>query len=118
MKQILAFFDNIFANFGQPQFAHVNGFKFDIKPQVQEDEKLKNIMFKKGGSTVVEKPVYVPPPAAPTPASAATQQDAMTPEEEAKKKLEAQKAGAKSLQIPVTGGAATTGSVGTGTGGQ
>jgi hypothetical protein len=115
MKQILAFFDNIFANFGQPQFAHVNGFKFDIKPQVQEDEKLKNIMFKKGGTTVVEKPTYTPPPPAPAPASAATQEAAMTPEEEAKRKLEAQKAGAKSLQIPVTGATAGTAQVGTGT---
>ena len=68
----------------------------------------------KGGGGVVEKPVYVPPPAAPAMTEAATQEDAVTPEEEERRMREAQKQGAKSLQIPVTGGGAT-GTVGTGT---
>ena len=63
-----------------------------------------------GGS----QPVYVPQPAPATPAApvipapapvteALTQDTAATPEEEAKKLKEANKAGAKSLQIPLTG---------------
>ena len=62
---------------------------------------------KGGGST----PVYIPQPApaavttpAPAPVTEAVTQDtAATPEEEAKKLKEANKSGAKSLQIPLTG---------------
>jgi len=68
----------------------------------------------KGGG-VVEKPVFVPPPAAPAVTEAATQEAAVTPEEEMKRKREAVKQGTKSLQIPMTGGEAADGSVGTGT---
>ena len=62
-----------------------------------------------GGKT---KNIYMPAPAAtaapvtPAPApvtEAVTQDTAATPEEEAKKLKEANKAGAKSLQIPLTG---------------
>lgn len=70
----------------------------------------------KGGSQVVEKPVYTPPPVAPQPIEAATQQDAVTPEEEMKRKKEALKSGTKSLQIPVSGAQAGTSQVGTGAG--
>lgn len=69
----------------------------------------------KGGSTVVEKPVYTPPPVAPATIEAATQEAAVTPEEEMRRKQEALKSGTKSLQIPVTDAGATTGTVGTGT---
>ena len=70
---------------------------------------------KGGGGGKIEK-IYIPAPAAaavaqpapvaPAPApvlEAATQDTAATPEEEAKKLKEANKAGAKSLQIPLTG---------------
>ena len=67
---------------------------------------------KGGGGGKTEK-IYMPAPAAtpvatPTPApapvtEAVTQDTAATPEEEAKKLKEANKAGAKSLQIPLTG---------------
>lgn len=66
----------------------------------------------KGGGVggMVEK-IYIPQPApaavttpAPAPVTEAVTQDtAATPEEEAKKLKEANKAGAKSLQIPLTG---------------
>lgn len=61
----------------------------------------------KGGSSKPQK-IYMPAPAvstpAPTPATEAVTQDtAATPEEEAKKLKEANKSGAKSLQIPLTG---------------
>ena len=64
----------------------------------------------KGGGGKTEK-IYMPAPAAtpvttpaPAPVSEAVTQDtAATPEEEAKKLKEANKAGAKSLQIPLTG---------------
>ena len=64
-----------------------------------------------GGQTV-----YVPQPAASTvmkapaaPATEAVTQDiAVTPEEEAKKLKEANKSGAKSLQIPLTGNTSTS----------
>ena len=46
-------------------------------------------------------PVYMPAPAPTT--EAVTQDIAATPEEEAKKLKEANKSGAKSLQIPLTG---------------
>lgn len=62
----------------------------------------------KGGGGA--QPVYIPQPAAavstPAPApvtEAVTQDTAATPEEEAKKLKEANKSGAKSLQIPLTG---------------
>ena len=61
----------------------------------------------KGGSGKTQK-IYMPAAAA-TPAPAApateavTQDVAATPEEEAKKLKEANKSGAKSLQIPLTG---------------
>ena len=56
-------------------------------------------------------PIYIPQPApaavstpAPAPVTEAVTQDtAATPEEEAKKLKEANKSGAKSLQIPLTG---------------
>lgn len=66
-----------------------------------------------GGKTkhiYMPSPVATPTPATPTPApapapvtEAVTQDTAATPEEEAKKLKEANKAGAKSLQIPLTG---------------
>ena len=67
----------------------------------------------KGGSSAPQK-IYMPAPAAvsapapvtpaPAPVSEAVTQDtAATPEEEAKKLKEANKSGAKSLQIPLTG---------------
>lgn len=75
---------------------------------------------KGGGGGGKPQVVYMPAPAAlstpvatPTPApapvkEAVTQDIAATPEEEAKKLKEANKSGAKSLQIPLTG--ATAGS--------
>ena len=68
----------------------------------------------KGGGSVVEKPVFVPPPVAPAVNEAATQEEAVTPEEEMKRKREAVKQGTKSLQIPMTGGGTPETSVGTG----
>jgi len=68
----------------------------------------------KGGAAPA--PVFVPPAVAPLAQEAATQESAVTPEEEAKRKKEALKTGAKSLQIPTGGGDTTgTGQVGTGT---
>ena len=70
---------------------------------------------KGGGGGPISKMVYVPQPAALAPAAtpvtpapapvteAVTQDTAATPEEEAKKLKEANKSGAKSLQIPLTG---------------
>jgi hypothetical protein len=75
---------------------------------------LVGVFSKKGGSTVVEKPVYTPPPAAPAVEEAAMQEEAITPEEEMKRKRDAMKQGTKSLQIPVTTGVESTGTVGTG----
>ena len=68
----------------------------------------------KGGGA--SQPIYIPQPApaavstpAPAPVlEAVTQDTAATPEEEAKKLKEANKSGAKSLQIPLTGTTATT----------
>lgn len=76
---------------------------------------IERLLNKKGGETVVEKPVYTPPPVAPQPIEAATQEDAVTPEEEMKRKREALRQGTKSLQIPVTGEAGGQSTVGTGT---
>ena len=65
----------------------------------------------KGGGGGASQPIYIPQPApaavstpAPAPVTEAVTQDtAATPEEEAKKLKEANKSGAKSLQIPLTG---------------
>ena len=63
----------------------------------------------KGGGGGTPQTIYMPSPAAvstPAPApvpEAVTQDIAATPEEEAKKLKEANKSGAKSLQIPLTG---------------
>ena len=62
----------------------------------------------KGGGSSTPQQIYMPAPAVSTPApapvtEAVTQDTAATPEEEAKKLKEANKAGAKSLQIPLTG---------------
>ena len=65
----------------------------------------------KGGGGGGMQPIYIPQPApaavstpAPAPVTEAVTQDtAATPEEEAKKLKEANKSGAKSLQIPLTG---------------
>lgn len=118
MKQLLDFLDNMFANMWQPLGPLQPAYAHNFKVQAQEpvSEKLKNIVFKKGGTTVVETPTYTPPPPAPAPAAAATQEAAMTPEEEAALKLEAQKSGASSLQIPVTGGASANSAAQVGTG--
>jgi len=67
----------------------------------------------KGGSAPT--PVFVPPAVAPLAQEAATQESAVTPEEEAKRKREALKTGAKSLQIPTGGGMDAAGTIGTGT---
>jgi len=91
-------------------FAGIGEWDFD---EPQEDAKTQNVMFKKGGDAVVEKPVYTAPPAAPAPVEAATQEEAVTPEEEAARTKEALKKGAKSLQIPTTEAAGTQ-QVGTG----
>ena len=67
----------------------------------------------KGGSTPT--PVYTPPAAAPSAAEAVTQDVAPDTEEEEARKKEAATAGAKSLQIPITGDVTNTeGTVGTG----
>ena len=63
---------------------------------------------KGGGGRSTPQTIYMPAPAVTTPApapvtEAVTQDTAATPEEEAKKLKEANKAGAKSLQIPLTG---------------
>ena len=65
-----------------------------------------------GGTTYV--PTYTAPQAAPDQTSASTQDLATTPEDEAKKLKEAQKVGAKSLQIPLmdTTGTTSTSTVG------
>ena len=62
----------------------------------------------KGGTQVVEKPVYVPPPVAPQPTEAATMESAATEEEEMSRTKAALKKGAKSLQIPASGTSRTT----------
>lgn len=67
----------------------------------------------KGGGTTYT-PVYTAPQAAPDQTAASTQDLATTPLEEAKKLKEAQKVGAKSLQIPITDVASSTSTVGTG----
>lgn len=68
----------------------------------------------KGGGGTTYTPVYTAPQAAPDQTAASTQELATTPIEEAKKLKEAQKVGAKSLQIPITDVASSTSTVGTG----
>lgn len=68
----------------------------------------------KGGGGTTYTPVYTAPQAAPDQTAASTQDLATTPLEEAKKLKEAQKVGAKSLQIPLTDVASSTSTVGTG----
>lgn len=114
MKKFIKQLERLLGFHFSPQYAFAGGLYFE------QEEKKENptLMFKggKGGQSVVEKPVYVPPPAAPAVQMAATQTEALTPEEEAKRKQEATKLGTKSLQIPVTTGADGTGQVGTGAG--
>lgn len=68
----------------------------------------------KGGAGVVDRHPFPQPAAVATPAPAApvteavTQDTAATPEEEAKKLKEANKSGAKSLQIPLTSRSTTS----------
>lgn len=69
---------------------------------------------KGGGGGTTYTPVYTAPQAAPDQTAASTQDLATTPLEEAKKLKEAQKVGAKSLQIPLTDVASSTSTVGTG----
>ena len=83
--------------------------KLDEYGMVISDEL--DLKFYGGGKGGGGGPVYIPQPApaavstpAPAPVTEAVTQDtAATPEEEAKKLKEANKAGAKSLQIPLTG---------------
>lgn len=114
MKQLMQL---LAAFFGVPQyqqFAIASGTW--VMPKKDKAQLNSTLTFKggKGGATI-EKPVYVPPPSAPAVEAAATQQAAVTPEEEAKRKREASKMGAKSLQIPIVD-AATGGSGQVGTG--
>jgi len=69
----------------------------------------------KSGPSVVERPAFTPPPAAPAVEATSTQTLAQTPQDEMKRKQDALKLGAKSLQIPTTTGATATGQAGTGT---
>ena len=67
-----------------------------------------------GTNTTTYVPQYTAPQAAPDQTAASTQDLATTPEAEAKKLKEAQKVGAKSLQIPLmdTKGTTATSTVG------
>ena len=82
--------------------------KLDEYGMIEENELSFKYYKGKGGGGGMQ-PIYMPAPAAvstPAPApvtEAVTQDTAATPEEEAKKLKEANKAGAKSLQIPLTG---------------
>ena len=89
--------------------------KLDEYGMIEENELSFKYYKGKGGSSKPQK-IYMPAPAAvSTPVVAApaapaapateavTQDTAATPEEEAKKLKEANKSGAKSLQIPLTG---------------
>lgn len=64
-----------------------------------------------GKGASAPSPIYTPPAAAPA-TEAATQTTATTPEEEKAMQRDALRAGAKSLQIPISGGD-STGTVGT-----
>jgi len=68
----------------------------------------------KSGPSIVERPAFTPPPAAPAVEETSTQTLATTPQDEMKRKQDALKLGAKSLQIPTTTGATATGQAGTG----
>ena len=81
--------------------------KLDEYGMIEENELSFKYYKGKGGGSKPQK-IYMPAPAAvATPAApateAVTQDTAATPEEEAKKLKEANKSGAKSLQIPLTG---------------
>lgn len=83
--------------------------KLDEYGMIEENELSFKYYKGKGGGSRPQK-IYMPSPAqvqaapAPAPATEAVTQDtADTPEEEAKKLKEANKSGAKSLQIPLTG---------------
>lgn len=83
--------------------------KLDEYGMIEENELSFKYYKGKGGGSKPQK-IYMPAPAqvqaapAPSPATEAVTQDtAATPEEEAKKLKEANKSGAKSLQIPLTG---------------
>ena len=86
--------------------------KLDEDGMIEENELSFKYYKGKGGGGGMQ-PIYMPAPAAvstPAPApvtEAVTQDTAATPEEEAKKLKEANKAGAKSLQIPLTGSTTT-----------
>jgi len=69
----------------------------------------------KSGPSIVERPAFTPPPAAPAVEATSTQTLATSPADELKRKQDALKLGAKSLQIPTTTGATATGQAGTGT---
>ena len=89
--------------------------KLDEYGMIEENELSFKYYKGKGGGSSQPQKIYMPAPAAiapavstpapaPAPVQEATTQDtAATPEEEAKKLKEANKAGAKSLQIPLTG---------------
>lgn len=83
--------------------------KLDEYGMIEENELSFKYYKGKGGGSQPQK-IYMPAPAqvqaapAPAPATEAVTLDtADTPEEEAKKLKEANKSGAKSLQIPLTG---------------
>lgn len=101
------------ALFGFEQY-QLAGFERGAVPEVAEDIKNNNNMFKKGGGAIPQ-PMYTPPPAAPAVETTATLDPALTPEEEMKRKKDALKSGAKSLQIPTVTGASDSGQIGTGT---
>lgn len=67
-----------------------------------------------GKSSPAPAPVFTPPPAAPAVEATSTQTLAQTPADEMKKKQEALRVGARSLQIPTTTGSSATTQVGTG----
>ena len=82
--------------------------KLDEDGMIEENELSFKYYKGKGGGSSTPQQIYMPAPAVTTPApapvtEAVTQDTAATPEEEAKKLKEANKAGAKSLQIPLTG---------------
>ena len=86
--------------------------KLDEDGMIEENELSFKYYKGKGGGGGMQ-PIYMPAPAAvstPAPApvtEAVTQDISNTPEEEAKKIKAANKAGAKSLQIPLTGSTTT-----------
>ena len=104
-----------FLGLQQPEYVGLDLFK-DHAPEVDK-RVIQHLMLKggKGGSApAAAAPTFVAPRAAPEVEEAVTQSEAVTSEEEAKRKKEALRLGAKSLQIPTTTGAAETTTVGTG----